>query len=120
MVQLDELPAKPAAAAPSVSNATPYGRPEKLSTEELLAEVTRLRALRAAAEARAARGAARGPLSDVDEEQAVDEVRENDGGNGWCGAVREHAGLSCHVRAVSRARARAGPATACRRPGWRR
>ena len=118
MVQLDELPAEPAAAAPVVSNATPYGRPEKLSTEELLAEVTRLRALRAAAEARAARGATRGPLSDVDEEQAVDEVRKNDGGNGWCGAFL-FAGLSRHVGA-SHARARAGPATACRRPAWRR
>ena len=115
MVQLDELAAEPAAAAPGVSNATPYGRPEKLSTAELLAEVTRLRALRAEVEAREKRGAARGPLSDVDEEQAADEARENEDGNAWCGAatpaLSRHVGAS-HARAQAVARRRDAAARA--------
>ena len=113
MVQLDELPAEAVAAAPARSNDEPYGQLHKLTTEELRAEVARLAALRAAADARARRG----PLSDVDEEQAVAEERENDGVNAWCAAASRPV-PSC--RPASRARARAGPATACRRPGWRR
>jgi hypothetical protein len=108
MVQLDELAPEPAPAAPAVSNESPYGRLEKLSTEELRAEVARLAALRAAVEACERRG----PLSDVDEEQVLTEERENEEGNAWCAAV----GPSRHVVPGSRARRARRPWPADRMP----
>lgn len=85
MVQLEELPSAPAPAAPSAALRPCGGGLEKLTLEELKAEVQRLSKLRDAAEARAR---VRSPLSDVDEEQPAGAEADEDAAAG-CAAGRQ-------------------------------
>ena len=117
MVRLEEVVSPPAPLAPAASSSPYGGGLERLTTAELKAEVARLSALRDAAEARARRG----PLSDVDEEQADERdaaADDDSGANAGC-AGRESR-TSRPVSSDARERAGCGPPAGRRRQAWKK